>query len=89
MIAVVGGAGAIGRGACTIEAGEALARADQAEADQVVASAQSDQAQRRMLAIITDTQTSNQQSERIMETITNTKAIQNETSLSAATAVRG
>jgi hypothetical protein len=87
--AVVAGAGEMGKGACGIEAGQAKARNDQAEADQVAALARSDQAARQMRAAIVETQTSDQQSEQIMETIANTKTVQDETSLGAAIAVRG
>jgi hypothetical protein len=87
--AIVVGAGEVGKGACGIEAGQAQAQNDQAAADQVAARAQSDGAARRMRATVTQAQTSDQQSERIMETIANTKTVQNETSLSAAIAVRG
>jgi hypothetical protein len=87
--AVTAGAAQVGKGACAIEAGEATSRSDQAAADQVVAQAQSDHAARRMQVAIADTQRSDQQSERIMEAIVNTKTIQNETSLNTAIAVRG
>jgi hypothetical protein len=87
--AVVAGVGEIGRGASTIEAGEALARSDQAAADQIAAQARSDHAQRLMQIVIDDTQSSDQTSQRTMGTIANTRTIQNETALFAATAVRG
>jgi hypothetical protein len=87
--AVVAGASEVGKGASMIQAGEAQAQGDQAAADQVAAQAQSDHAARRMQVVFGDAENSNQQSERIMRSIANTKTIQNETSLSAATAVRG
>lgn len=87
--AVTSGAAQIGKGACAFGAGDAKARSDEAEADQVAAQAQSDQAARRMRLAIADAQSSAQQSEQIMEAIVSTKAIQNETTLNAAIAVRG
>jgi hypothetical protein len=87
--AVVAGVGEIGRGALTIEAGEALARGDQAAADQIAAQARSDHAQRLMQSVIDDTRSSDQDAQRSMGTIAGTKTIQDQTALSAATAVRG
>jgi hypothetical protein len=87
--AVVAGASQVGKGACGIEGGEAQARSDRAEADRVAALAKSDQAARWIRALIVDAQSSNERSERVMEAIVNTKTVQNETSLRAATALRG
>jgi hypothetical protein len=86
---VVAGVGAIGSASAGIEAGRAQARSDQAAADQVVAQAQSDHALRRMQMVIDDTQSSDQQAQRMMGTIANTMTIRDQTALSAATAVRG
>jgi hypothetical protein len=87
--AVVTGVGEIGRGASTIEGGEALARSDEAAADQIAAQARSDHAQRLMQNVIDDTQSSDQEAQGTMGTIADTRAIQDQTALSAATAVRG
>jgi hypothetical protein len=87
--AVVSGVAAIGQGACTIESGEAQADGDRAGADEVAAMARSAQAQRFIQMIIDEAQNSDQQSQHITHTIANTKTIQNETALTAATAVRG
>lgn len=87
--AVVAGAGEVGKGACGIAAGQAQADADRAEADRVAALAQEDQGAARTRSAIVEAQTSDQQSQQIMETIANTKAVRNETSLGAAIAVRG
>jgi hypothetical protein len=87
--AVVAGAGEIARGASTIAAGHAQAQSDQAAADEIAAQARSNHAQRFMQIAIDDTQNSDQQSQRILGTIANTNTIQNETAVSAATAVRG
>jgi hypothetical protein len=87
--AVVAGVGEIGKGVSTIEAGEARANSDQAAADQLAAKARSDHAQRLVQTVIDDTQSSDQAAQRTMGTIANTRAIQDQTTLSAATAVRG
>jgi hypothetical protein len=86
---VVAAAGVIGKSASTIMAGQAQAQSDLAAADAVVAQARSNHAQRIIQTIIDETQNSDEQSRRIMGTISNTKTIQNETTLAAATAVRG
>ncbi|MDP8998775.1 MAG: hypothetical protein M3O46_01540 [Myxococcota bacterium] len=86
---VVAAAGAIGKGASTVVAGKAQAQSDLAAADEVAAQARSNHAQRIIQTIIDETQTSDEESRRIMGTISNTKTIQSETTLAAATAVRG
>jgi hypothetical protein len=87
--AVVSGAAAIGRSASEMEAGLAQADSDRAAADEVAAVARSAQVQRFIQMIIDQTQSADQQSQHITHTIANTKTIQNETALTAATAVRG
>jgi hypothetical protein len=86
---LVAGVSGIGSAAAGIGAGEAQAQADQAAADQVASQAQSDHAARLVQIVAADTQSSDEQSQRIMATIVNTKTIQDQTALSAATAVRG
>ncbi len=87
--AVVGALGQVGQGVAAIESGQAQGRADQAAADQVAAEAQSDQSLRRMQVTIDDTRASDEASQRILTTIANTDAIQSDTALSGAAAVRG
>jgi len=86
---VVAGAGGIGSAAATIGKGEAVAREDQAAADQVASQAQSDQAARRMQFVVDETQSSDEQARRMLGTIANTKTIQDQTAVSTAAAVRG
>jgi hypothetical protein len=86
---VVAGAGGIGSAAATIGKGEALAREDQATADQVASQAQSDQATRRMQFVVDETQSSDQQAQQMLGTIAHTKTIQDQTAMSTAAAVRG
>jgi hypothetical protein len=87
--AVVAGAGAIGSSAAKIEAGNAQADGERAAADEALAAARSDHTLRLMQLIINDAQNSDQQSEKIMKTIIGTESIQQDTTLTAATAVRG
>jgi hypothetical protein len=86
---VVAGVSGIGTAAARIGTGEAQAEGDRAAADQVAAQAHSDQAARRMEIVASDTQSSDEQAQQILSTIANTKAIQDQTAVSAATAVRG
>jgi len=87
--AVVGGIGQIGAGASAIGVGQAQASADQAAADEVVAQVLADHAQRQIQIAIEDTQSSDAQSKQAMDTIANTKAIQNATAEFATAAVKG
>ena len=86
---VVAGVGGIGSAAAGIGAGNAQAQGDRAAADQVAAKAQSDHAARLMQVVVDDTQSSDEQSERLLGTIASTKAIKDQTAVNAAMAVRG
>jgi hypothetical protein len=86
---VVAGLGGIGSGAAAIGAGKAQAQGDQAAADQVAAQAQSDHASRLMQVVVDDTQNADERAQRVLGTIANTKTIQGQTAVNAATAVRG
>lgn len=82
-------AAAVGKGAAGMAAGGARAQSDLAAADEAAAQGRANHALRFMQMIIDETQNSDEQSQRIMGTIANTKTIQDETATSAATAVKG
>jgi hypothetical protein len=87
--AVVSGAAQIGHGAAGIVAGQAEGRSDQDAADAVTAQMQSDQATRWAQIVVDDTTDGDEKSQRILTTISHIGAIQNDTAVAAATAVRG
>jgi hypothetical protein len=87
--AVVGGAAMIGKGASEIEAAQEQAKEDRAAADEIAAQAQSDHIGRLIKQLIDETKDSDEKSQRIMNTIAQTKTIQCDAALAAATPLRG
>jgi hypothetical protein len=86
---VATGAADAGQGVATIEQGQAQAQADRDMADQIAATAQSAHAMRLLEALIRDVKAAQDGSERVLSTIRATKGIANETTITAAIAVRG
>lgn len=87
--AMVGGAALVGKGAGEIAAAQAQAKQDQAEADEISAQAQSDHIGRLIQQLVDETKESTEKSQRIMNTIAQTKTIQCDTALAAAAPLRG
>ncbi len=83
------GVAVVGKGACEIQAGEALATADRAAADRTAAHVQLDHTHRIIQLVIDAVANADQHSRQIAETIAGTKTIEDQTALSAAAAVRG
>ncbi len=86
---VVSGAAHVAEGGSVIAAGQAKSDGEHAVADEGLALAQASQLMRFMRMVIDDAQSSDQDSKRILNTIANTKGIQDKTAVISATALRG
>ena len=86
---VVSGTATVTEGGSVIAAGQAQSDGEHASADEAMALAQASHLLRFISWVIDDARASDEDSKRIMNTIANTKGIQDKTAVISATALRG
>ncbi len=86
---VVAGVGQVGSGVSAIGSGKSLEAADNAAADEVEAEGNQDNLTRLMSHLVQELQQSDDQSKQLLSTIGQTKGIENQTGLVAATGAKG
>jgi hypothetical protein len=87
--AVTAGVASVGKGASEIEASQALAAEDRADADQLDADAQSDTLQRAVQRVIDEVSDADQKSQQVLKTLSGAQATRMQTMTLAASGMKG